>query len=383
MSNWQYYPVILQIGSRTIKAGFAGDATPIVHISTNSYDLEDSQIKNITDHALPESVSLETHISDEINQLLWSYDLIDWDGNKFENLLERIIHHIHSCELLVDSKRCKVLVVEPIFFPTPLKKAVAKVLLFHLHAKSVTFYPEPIMSVVGSGSNRGIVIDMGWNYTTITPVYDLRMIYNLSRSTTRAGRLIHRDLYKKFEDLGVPKSDLFQFTERFVVQKCYCRDTEDKDRGYNETIDFENIEVPDRFRYESIENVLIRNDLASDDDHENQSPVTLVVKLLNELNIDLRGALSSKTLLTGGVSEVPGLKSRFYKELEKACGQNIEFIQSLGPWKGASLYFSTVLMSSSSTAVASTELHRDKYLNRESFMRDWTDNIYLSAANNI
>lgn len=377
MQSYQYYPVIIQIGARFIRVGFAGDATPILRTPTNAYDLSDSQLNNNIEfkHALPEKDHIQKQDGLE-NNYLWTYDLTEFNAAKLECLLERIIYDIYQRNLLVDAKKCKVLVLEPPLFPIPLKKIIAKVFLFHIHAQSLRFYPEPVLSCVSAGSSSGLVIDLGWNQTTVTPIFDLRMMYKDIKVSCKAGRQLHeyvRDKLQEFESWA--EVDSFSMTEKLICDTFYCR-TKASLRTDAKEFEFENIIIPNSIRYELLERFMFEPE-DSDLDNENHQLVPMITTTLRNLPIDLRSELSTKIIITGGLSNMPGLKTRILEEVEQSLGHPVEAIDSLGSWEGASLYCSTSLMSPSTTgSKKSDELFRDRYLNGESVVTDWTDQLY-------
>lgn len=370
----QYYPVIIQIGARFIRAGFAGDATPILRTPTNAYDLSDAQINVTTSHSL----ETETNTTDPYfhGKFLWTYDLVDYDFAKLESLLERIIYNIYQNNLLVDAKKCKVLIIEPPFFPIPLKKTLTKVLLFHIHAQSLRFYPEPVLSCVSAGSNNGLVVDVGWSQTTVTPIFDLRMMYTDIKVTKKGSRLFHEMVKEKLDNIeGCAGLSNFDLIEGLICDTFYCQMRNSVDTDIKE-FQYDSLTIPHRLRFELIEEFMFKEDPSNLDD-DNHGLIPMIIKTLENLPIDLRSELSSKIIITGGLSKIPGLKTRILEEIETKMELPIDSIVSLDAWEGASLYCSTALMSPSTTgSKRSDELFRDKYLNGDSILTDWTDQLY-------
>lgn len=371
----QYYPVIIQIGARFIRAGFAGDATPILRTTTNAYDLSDAQLNIGAGHAIE---SVKTPMNDYFQgKFLWVYDLVDYDFAKLESLLERIIYNIYQSNLLVDAKKCKVLIIEPPFFPVPLKKTLTKVLLFHIHAQSLRFYPEPVLSCVSAGSNNGLVIDIGWSQTTVTPIYDLRMIYTDIKVTNRSGRLFHELVKENLDEIdGCAGAFDFELIEGLICDTFYCQSRDAANRHDTAEFQYGSLKISNRLRYNLIEEFMFEED-SSNLDNDNHPLIPMVIKTLQNSPIDLRKELSTKIIITGGLSKIPGLKTRILEEIEAKMDTSIESIVSLDAWEGASLYCSTALMSPSTTGSRRTdELFRDKYLNGESILTDWSDQLY-------
>ncbi|KAH3683855.1 hypothetical protein WICPIJ_005172 [Wickerhamomyces pijperi] len=385
MSQSQYIPVILQIGSRTIKVGFAGDSEPIVTLSTNSFDLKDSQLTPIdSSHAtISDQLSIASN-DDEQGNVLWCYNLINQDMYKLENLLERIITKIYSKHLLIDSKRCKAVILESVQLPIQFKETLTKVLLYHMHVKSISFQLEPIMCCLSSGSKDGVIVDLSWEQSTVTAIYDLRLLQHLIRFSKRSGRLLHYQLRLKFIELGlsfVEDHQMFNFIERFIMKCCYCRDLSANTEGTKELdeqeqeqdkFEFEGQTIPNSVRYEVIESVLFRDDFSNritTTDLDTRTPIQLVQDVIHGSNIDLRTPLSQRLIFTGGISDIPGVKQRILKELQSEAEYNLKFkgLKNLGAWQGSSLYTAMTLMRSGSSSADKKlenvhELSRDKYL---------------------
>lgn len=229
---------------------------------------------------------------------------------------------------------------------------------------------------MSAGSSSGLVIDLGWNQTTVTPIFDLRMMYKDIKVSCKAGRQLHeyvRDKLQEFESWA--EVDSFSMTEKLICDTFYCR-TKASLRTDAKEFEFENIIIPNSIRYELLERFMFEPE-DSDLDNENHQLVPMITTTLRNLPIDLRSELSTKIIITGGLSNMPGLKTRILEEVEQSLGHPVEAIDSLGSWEGASLYCSTSLMSPSTTgSKKSDELFRDRYLNGESVVTDWTDQLY-------
>ena len=61
----------------------------------------------------------------------------------------------------------------PPLFPSELLTAVLTTLFTHFQTPSVTLLSAPAMVVVAAGLRSGLVVDIGWAETVVTPVYDL------------------------------------------------------------------------------------------------------------------------------------------------------------------------------------------------------------------
>lgn len=351
-----FYPVILRVGSRTVEAGFAGDSYALVR----TWAAQDGDFwRAESSHSGSEELAIE-------------------------RALEQLVFALYQEALLVDAKKCKVLVLEPVFFPVRWKRVMTKVLLFHLHAQSVRFVPEPLACCVGSGSKSGIVVDCGWNYVSVTPVYDLRLIYRLGQSSVRSGRLLHELLRDRLEaHLGV--SPAFEQVERIISEVCYVDDSSaSTEYTDDELFRFEELQFPNHWRHSLLEQVYFTAEPGYVEDDHNKLIVPMITQLIPKLDIDLRTELASRIIITGGMSRVPGFKARVMRLLNNEI--HAQCIKTLGPFEGASLYCSTSIMTSRDAKKG--ELPRDKYLKSTGgtgtsasqlnahLVPDWVDDLY-------
>lgn len=372
----QYYPIVFQLGARFVRVGFAGDAVPTAVRRTNWYDLSGGVLGPMDSCHVSGAIGASDLAASqhEQGQFLWPLDFSTVDVDILESVLERLVHDLYTNDLLVDPKKCKVLIVEPAMYPLPLKNVLTRVFLFHMHAQSVRFLPESVMTAVSSGSHCALVIDMGWNQTTVMPVFDFRQLYPHYKQTRRAGRWVHLATLQRMKELGLDPS--FEFVERFIVETMYCGIDNDASGEYT----FDGVTLPQELRYSALQEVLFPDSQGgNDDDDDARSIAALIHEVIQQINIDLRSALSTKIVITGGVSQIPGVKTRVIHEVNNLV--KVSGIRSLGPWQGTSLYCSVSLMSPTSMAKSkSGELQRDKYLAGEEVFQDWVNDLYNATS---
>lgn len=422
----QYYPVILEIGSRLVRSGFAGDAAPLSTLQINDpifnfkvrkhEEVENEfQFHNDNDLSIvyedisaykqqpmgPVELKLRTQISEYYNNDLinkkWLFDQdillskqLEASSNRItENLLERILYHIYVTDLLVDAKRCKVIIPFPVLWPIHIKRSIANVLLDDIHAQSIIFLPDAILSVLSAGTKNGLVVDLGWDQVTVSPVYDEKLIYKNIKMTNRgSGKDLHYHVLQmllqnsdKIEGLDFANKDtVFEFIENFINEAVYCHPLneglpfiEHEDSLYTCS---DGVKVPSVLRNYIIEELYFPPENKRQYDDSEEPLIPLLNNIILNLAIDLRQSLANRIIFTGHLSKVPGLKTRILQELRQE-NKDLTFksIVSLGSWSGASLYCSTKLMASASN-IKNQELVRDDYLQGKANIPDWIDHIY-------
>ncbi|KAL1407462.1 hypothetical protein Q8F55_006895 [Vanrija albida] len=108
--------------------------------------------------------------------------------------VERRLREAFHRHLLVDAKSRKVVIVENTFLPTYVKEEIASALFDNLKSPSVSFTPASLLTLGACGRITGLVVDIGWLETTVTPIFCSRPLNHLARSSPIGGRALHARL---------------------------------------------------------------------------------------------------------------------------------------------------------------------------------------------
>jgi actin-related protein len=229
---------------------------------------------------------------------------------------------------------------------------VLEVLFDSCQAPSITLLPSPVLATVGAGLRSALVVDIGWAETVVTAVYEYREVYE--RRSIRAGKLLSEEMAKLLNaeleaDVGpgAPKPDVsFEEAEEVLTRVGWCKT---KPKSNRNTLYFPAREAPVLEEFEDAveapepsvtipfpkntppteinitfadlakpaETALFAQNasLSEFDDHE--LPLHyLVYRALLSLPIDVRRLCMSRIVITGGVSNLPGLKTRILAEVD-------------------------------------------------------------------
>ncbi|GME89558.1 unnamed protein product [[Candida] boidinii] len=365
-----YIPLILKVGARTIEAGLAGQPESKVKINTNSEILnlkihntnsfDKSSRYSIASNSVNEADIKQLRCSSNFEsvqdvyqrdcfsyQWLYSLDSLYYNNNSsiplnsFEynvkKILYRIIYEVIENQLGIEPRYTKIILVKNDLFPTNINKILNDLLIMDFKVNSVTFLQESICNCIASGIKTAIVIDIGWEMTVITPIFDLRVLQSFIKTTKRASSDVH---YKIIENLqqqnngeNTNLSTEFNNIENLI-----------KKRGTG------NIKVD-----EIVEEVIVpkKSDIY-DDDIDEKTIVELVSKLIQELPIDLRAPLSNNIITTGGLAKYPGLKLKLIHKINSVCKLKGNLLNTLGSWTGASIYTNSILLKDSNIEIQST-----------------------------
>ena len=346
--------VIFEIGSRYLRAGWAGDSVPKCCLGAGP---EESRRVGDYRRWLP-GYEERSRPAREIeawgrDHELWRLDVRNVDLGLVEDKIERTVRDAYSRFLLLDSKSKKGLLVVPSVISNQILSLILSVLFDKFQLPSIALLPPPTMSVVAAGQRSGLVVDIGWHETVVTSVYELREI-NHHRST-RAMRLLVEIAGRLFQDASSqspPAPELneqkmtidFDYVEELVTRVIWCQMAGSSNLGNSisnlrltspdrQQQDDTKISVPlprrsDRSTQipfsslsEPVESAFFANGrpLRDQDDHEHPLHY-LIYRALVALQGDVRAVCLSRIMFTGGGSNIPGLKTRLLNELKSVVG---------------------------------------------------------------
>ncbi|MCJ1322035.1 hypothetical protein MMC15_007380 [Xylographa vitiligo] len=368
--------LVFEFGARYLRAGIAGESAPRC-----SLEFGPEQSRRVGDYR-PWLPGYETRFRKKAtvekwgeDHELWRMDLREVDLGLVEDKLERAMRDAYSKSLLLDSKTKRLVLVLPSVIPHALISILLTCLFTNFLVPSVTLLSAPILSVVAAGLRTGLVVDIGWQETIITAVYEYREVHQ--RRTTRAMRLLtlhmaqilqkftHRTQKESLEsdaDFAAFDKNIdveFQHAEEVTARLAWCQTSPQNlqqseeglekriqslqllSHGYNNegslldsNVHDALISIPllspsstpvstpfDTFS-KPVESALFAHNssLQDLDDHEQPLPHLLYNALLT-LPPDIRGLCMSRIVFTGSGSNIPGLKSRLIDELSSTVAQ--------------------------------------------------------------
>lgn len=351
--------IILEVGSRVVSAGFAGDSSPSsVHYTRSSHAAQG------TSPCLPPRFALANHSLTE-KERLGLYDSILKDQHSLAGLAsiygadshcwihtdtdapltiddsERLLalfYEIFIVDLQAPPQECTVIVIAS-QWSLANQSCVLGILLNRVYVKLACLVSSAIMLTILSCSMNALVVDVGWESLRIHPVYDLR---NTSPSPVCFdgcekfnGLSLHYAVIEQLLDFDIDVSlfqDLFGTVQSLVKNAMYVPSLESP---HETDHDFEietGINVPSSIKWKPIVDTFFG---------DNISLFKAIGDIISAHPIDIRRALWSNIVLVGGVSQIPGFKSRFIQHLKQTSVGvllPIRAITSLGPWVGGSIY---------------------------------------------
>ncbi|KAK9436673.1 Actin-like protein [Metarhizium brunneum] len=360
--------VLLEIGSRYIRAGFAGDSLPKACLSCGP-----GQQRRVGDFRAWQEPASGPSRKWAADHEIWRYDVRDVDLGLFRDKLDRLLREAFTRFLLIDSRPRRLGLVLDSAVPLPLLSSVLDTLFTNFQTPIISLMSTPTMVTVGAGVRSALIVDMGWNETAVTSVYEYREVK--SSRTVRGGRSLNDALYKLLhalipsagDDESEDRDVAFEECEEILCRLMWCRPSAFKS-SQRQSTQLDTVEEQDENEGESnqpsgIAEVPLRStnppstihipfnklaDVCDDsffdpsaaritfDDHE--LPLHLLVyQHLLQLPLDVRAVCMSRIIFTGGCSNILGVKERIVDEItsiverrgwEPVFGQSVEALRN-------------------------------------------------------
>ncbi|KAI0190334.1 actin-domain-containing protein [Astrocystis sublimbata] len=357
-------PIVIEIGSRKLRVGFAGDVVP-KRIITFSPE----QQRRNGDYRVWEpdyATRWRSRASGKpwsADHELWQLDVRGQDLGLVGDKLERELRDAFFRYLIVDSKPRKVTLILPPTLPVPLLSTTLDILFQQFQTPTISLLSSPVMAAFAAGARSTLVIDLGWHETTVTAVYEYREVQ--SWRTVRAGKLLVEETYElllqavqgridqeraeKSQDRLLDESVSFEECEEIASRVLWCKGAarkpkqetaseglatvhEHEEEEENETPPNEDesplaltlnscnppktVEIPFSQLAEPCETTFFETRLSPSCFDDDELPVHLLVyRVLLQLPLDVRAVCMSRIIFTGGCSQIYGLKSRIFDEV--------------------------------------------------------------------
>ncbi|CAK3742076.1 Hypothetical predicted protein [Lecanosticta acicola] len=320
--------VIYELGARHFSAGFAGESKPRCIIPFTPDDL-----RRVGDFRQYDAEYVRNRRKADLGKewgegyVLYNLNLAEQDLGIVQDRLERVLRKIMVEHLQLDTKPRKAILTAPSMLPTPLVETALRVLFGHFtQPPSISLLTHPAMCCIASGLRHALVIDIGWEETVVTAVGEYKEV--AQRRSIRAGRRLTREMGNVLEQ-GMRAQGLdnarvtFAEAEDITQRVAWCRPREESVDGDGHEIELP-IPATDPPRHfmlpfdklaDPAEKALFASESPIDDDHELPLQV-LAFRVLFSLPQDFRALCESRVILTGGISNIPGLKQRLLQELE-------------------------------------------------------------------
>ena len=315
-------PIIIDIGTSTIKAGLSGQEKPSL-IFPNYF----GEMKYSKSVGFWKEDDKKQIVGNDCNKYFGvvklKYPLSHGIFNNKEDI-NPIFEYIYSNldMSITEIKEHPVLIAEPLLNPQENRKDIAKVLFDTYKIENLFFASQPILSLFSTSSTSGAVLESGDGVTQSCIIYEGYTIPGSYKRINLGGREVTEYLQFLLNRKGyeLKNSDGFQITKKIKEELCeiFPQEQENNLEIKNYTLpDDSIIEIGDERRLapEILFNPLIR-------EYEYPGIQEILAESINKTNVDLKLQLYGSILLSGGNTNIKGMKERIYKEIKKLAPKN-------------------------------------------------------------
>ena len=182
--------VVLDMGSHSVRAGFAGDDTPKINFPThigvrNAEGMipdENGAVKKKFVLGINNITAPKENI--EIENPLKSGMIENWD------MFEAIIDHTFQNHLRTEINQHPILMTEPATNERNKREKLTELMFEKYNVPAFYLCKSPVLSTFASGRSTALVLDSGASHTTATPVHDGYVLQNGVIRTPLAGDFV-------------------------------------------------------------------------------------------------------------------------------------------------------------------------------------------------
>uniref|UniRef100_A0A7E4V1G5 Actin-related protein 10 n=1 Tax=Panagrellus redivivus TaxID=6233 RepID=A0A7E4V1G5_PANRE len=310
---------VIEIGARWTRYGLANSYYPREIVSSFYPHPKDQKLCHVLDHTLS-----ETDHSILLNAFLTKYCTMRLSNAAMDK---------------------RIVIVEGLFVHEKARKRLAKCFFERqsVKASAIVYAPAPLMHIVPFGTDTAIVVDIGYNYVAVTPVWDNVIFfsactYNLFGSKHLLERI--RDHYKTkglirtfdgtirpFNDEDMKRFDEWNTAED-LLSRFFFVTRSDRAKSYQKATtdgDEEITYCPDVESYFYTEKLIVPGSLREFtaellfdgvDYSDVYSIPELIYKAVALSPVDIRRSLLSNIIVTGGAACLRGIHGRIDVELK-------------------------------------------------------------------
>ncbi|KAJ9610224.1 hypothetical protein H2200_005001 [Cladophialophora chaetospira] len=337
-------PVIFELDPRGLSAGFQSESGPQCYIPFTPQNS-----RRVGDHRtfLPGFRRRREHVASKSKDYeLWRNDLADVDLGLMEDKLERVVREAYNKHLLVDAGSARLVLVLPSLVPHPVLSTILTLLFERWKYSTITLLPTPTMAIAGAGLRSGLIVDIGWDETVITAIYEYREVQvrrsiramkaltvtigallegirNEQDEATRDSLVLDFDFIEEFMDRAGACHALLPEREESLSGKAEALSLEDQphtgstpDDSSSVSIDWptdtssRNVSIPRQALHQACLDTLIAPRAEEHPDDHEQSVSQLLYKALLAMSADVRSICMSRIIFSGRGAFIAGLSQQ-------------------------------------------------------------------------
>lgn len=350
-------PIVLDNGTSSVKAGFAGGSKPKVVVGTKVGRTKHMRIMPggalESEQEGPSSVFVGQKLDEHRGAFFLEYPMdkgavVDgrWDA------MEKVWEHTFS-SLNAQIEEHPALLTEAPLNPRSNRDQTAEIFFETFRCPALFFAPQGVLSLYASGRTTGVVLDVGEGVTHCIPVYEGHALpHSITRSDV-AGRDVTRQLQLLLRRSGLSLTTTAEadFVKTMKEEACFVTPTGVMDELVEKDAKTQ-YQLPDgqtvtlsSERYLSPE-ILFNPSLMGSEEH---GAAEVLVNSILKSDLDLRSTLFSQIVLAGGSTLFQGFGDRLLHEVRARSPSHTRIRISAPPERIHSTYVGGSILASLAT----------------------------------
>jgi len=320
-------PIVIDNGSGSIKAGFAGTEKPDVHFASFVGKPKYEKVMHQEGGALDDDHFVGETATLHRGALNLTYPISHGVVKNWADM-QKLWEFTYRELQVEDSGQHPVLLTEAPQNPRDNRGRTAEIFFETFNSPALYFQVQAILSLYASGRVTGLVLDSGDGVTCAVPVYEGFAIANAIQRIDVAGRDVTQYLQKllKMEGVNLSTSAEFETVKNIKEKLCYVAANvyqadadlrEDNENGITYKLPDSNEISIFSEKFQAPELLFDPSIIGVEQDGIHQC----IYKAIKKSDTDLRKLLYSNILLAGGSTLFPGLGNRIFSELKKASSR--------------------------------------------------------------
>jgi len=354
-------PIVLDNGTSSIKAGFAGSQKPKVVVGTkvgrskHMRIMPGGALEHDSEMSGPSSVFVGRKLDEHRGAFLLEYPMHKgaiveggWES------MERVWEHVYSkANLNAQMDQHPVLLTEAPLNSRRNREQTSELFFETFRAPALFFSPPSVLSLYASGRTTGVVLDVGEGVTHCIPVYEGHALpHSVSRSDV-AGRDVtnHLQLLLRRSGLTFTTTAEADLVKKIKEESCYVSPTsvvgevEEKDSKTQYQLPDGQAVTLSTERYQAPELLFNPTLIGS----EEPGVADVLVRSILKSDLDLRSTLFSQIVLSGGSTLLPGFGDRLLHEVRSRVPTHTRIRISAPPDRIHSTYVGGSILASLAT----------------------------------
>ncbi len=324
-------PIIIDIGSGEIKAGFSGEEKP--KVTFNNYFGEPKYKKIIRTFENESKEKTEQYIGEDCDKYLGliklRYPVIHGSFENESDILT-IFSHIFT-KLGLNSQEIKehpVLITEPILNPSKNREQITHTLVDNLGVPGIFFASQPLLSLFSTSATSGTVLESGEGVTQSCVVCEGYSIPSSYERYNYGGKDVTeflRDLLKK-KGYHFYNSTELKIINEIKENLCYL-EINKRNNSYKKAINIKNSPyyLPDGSNISIGEERILAPELLFNPEYTGKEYLgftDMIISSINRIDIDLKKSSYENIWLSGGNTSFKELDGKLVNELKNKLGKD-------------------------------------------------------------